>query len=151
MQSINSHGDLIKDALEDQQVQTGTEQQQVDAKQQADERDLVTAMQAITSALTSGHDKLSSAVSSGNDKISSAVTSGHEKVALSLTTGQEKISSAVQAATNSINLVAGAVKVCIPDCCSLNLVSKDAGDENKASLDNIASSVNTGDQKVSQT
>ena len=100
MQSIDKHGDLVKDTLEGQQITQGAEQQAAEAKQQAEEKDIVSAMQAITSALASGHDKLSTVVSSGHDKISSALTSG-----------QEKISSAVTGATGAVNSVAAAVKV----------------------------------------
>ena len=134
MESIDDHGDTVKEALRVQQVIEAEEQLEVEAKQESGEQGLVSAMHDIISAITNSQDKLSDAVENGhnqvslsitrgNDKLADAVTTGHEKVSSavssgsdkmssSLDSGHQKIASSVLTAADSINDVADAVEVC---------------------------------------
>ena len=133
MESIDDHGDTVKEALRVQQVIEAEEQLEAEAKQESGEQGLVGAMHDIISAITNSQDKLSDAVESGhnqvslsitrgNDKLTDAVTTGHEKVSSavasgseqmssSLDSGNQKIATSVLTAADSINDVAHAVEV----------------------------------------
>ena len=133
MESIDDHGDTVKEALRVQQVIEAEEELQAEAKQESGEQGLVSAMYDIISAITNSQDKLSDAVESGhnqvslsitrgNDKLTDAVTAGHEKVSSavasgsdqmssSLDSGHQKIATSVLTAADSINAVAHAVEV----------------------------------------
>ena len=133
MESIDDHGDTVKEALRVQQVIEAEEQLEAEAKQESGEQGLVGAMHDIISAITNSQDKLSDAVESGhnqvslsitrgNDKLTDAVTAGHDKVSsavasgsdqlsASLDSGNQKIATSVLTAADSINDVAHAVEV----------------------------------------
>ena len=138
MQSIDDHGDLINNAIEVKSVR------QDRAKLDHQEDSLVSALQAIGSALTR-------AVSMGHDKISSAIISRQDKLSAVLQTGQYSISTAVLGASNSIGDVAGAKKVGWTNC-FFNDVFQDAQSDNTKSIDQLAaalsSAVTVGDQNV---
>ena len=135
MDSIDGHGDTVKEALRVQQVFRAEEQLEVEAKQLEEEESLVGAMQNIISAITSSQDKLSNAVENGHnqvslsitrgsdkltdvvttsqDKVSQAIASGSGQISSSLDSGQQKISTSVLTAADAINDVVGVVEVCL--------------------------------------
>ena len=129
MESIDDHGDTVKEALRVQQVIEAEEQLEVEAKQESGEQGLVSAMHDIISAITNSQDKLSDAVENGHNQVSLSIERGNDKLADAVSAGQERISSAVDqvsssldsghqkiatsvlSAADSINDVAGAVEV----------------------------------------
>ena len=135
MDSIDGHGDTVKEALRVQQVFRAEEQLEVEAKQLEEEESLVGAMQNIISAITSSQDKLSNAVENGHnqvslsitrgsekltdvvttsqDKVSQAIASGSGQISSSLDSGQQKISTSVLTAADAINDVVDVVEVCL--------------------------------------
>ena len=135
MESIDDHGDTVKEALRVQQVIEAEEQLEAEAKEELGEQGLVSALHDIISAITNSQDKLSDAVENGhnqvslsitrgNDKLSDAVTTGHERVSSAVASGSDQLSSSLEAghqkiatslltAADSINDVAGAVEVCL--------------------------------------
>ena len=102
MESIDDHGDTVKEALRVQQVIEAEEQLEVEAKQDAGEEGLVNAMHDIISAITDSHDKLSDAVESGHNQVSLSITRGNDKLTDAFTTGHDKVSSAVASGSNQL-------------------------------------------------
>ena len=113
--SIREHGSLITTSLDSQNELENLQ----DAESQTN---ILSAVQAISSALTDGHSQMSSAiaeghekvassVTSGHDKLTSAYTDGHEKVSSALSDGHEKISSTLLSTNGAIDTMTGAIKV----------------------------------------
>ena len=73
MESIDNHGDTMKEALRVQQVIEAEEQLEAEAKEELGEQGLVSALHDIISAITNNQDKLTDAVTAGHDKVSLAV------------------------------------------------------------------------------
>ena len=73
MESIDDHGDTVKEALRVQQVIEAEEQLEAEAKEELGEQGLVSALHDIISAITNNQDKLTDAVTAGHDKVSLAV------------------------------------------------------------------------------
>ena len=113
--SIAEHGNLISTSL--------TSQNELNDLQEIESKsNILSAVQAISSALASGHDKLSNAMTDGHEKVASSVTAGHDKltsaltsaqdkVSSALTNGHEKISATVVNTNRAINTMAGAIQV----------------------------------------
>ena len=113
--SIREHGSLITSSLDSQNEQENLQ----DAESQTN---ILSAVQAISSALTDGHSQMSSAIAEGNekvaysvksghDKLTSAFNDGHEKVSTALSDGHEKISSTMLNTNGAIDAMSGAIKV----------------------------------------
>ena len=68
MESIDDHGDTVKEALRVQQVVEAEEQLEAETYQESGEQDLVSAMHDIISPITDSQDKLSNAVENGPDQ-----------------------------------------------------------------------------------
>ena len=116
--SIGEHGNLIATTLTSQEDLENIQE----SINQESESNILSAVQAISSALTSGHDQISNAMTAGhekvassftmgNDKITSAVTSAQDKISSVLTSGQEKISSAVDETKQALDTMTGAIQV----------------------------------------
>ena len=103
MESIDDHGETVKDALRVQQVIEAEEQLEVEAKQDAGEEGLVNAMHDIISAITDSQDKLSDAVESGHNQVSLSITRGNDKLTDAVTTGHDKVSSAVASGSDQLS------------------------------------------------
>ena len=73
VESIDDHGDTVKEALRVQQDIEAEEQLEAEAKQESGKQGLVGAMHDIISAITNNQDKLTDAVTAGHDKVSLAV------------------------------------------------------------------------------
>ena len=110
--SIGEHGDLIATSM--------TSQKDLENLEEAEAKtNILSAVQAISSALTDGHNKLSNAMTEGQDKVATSVTAGHEKMTSALTTGQEKVSSALATGQEKLsatmlstnNAMTGAIQV----------------------------------------
>ena len=113
--SIGEHGDLIATSI--------NSQNELENLQEAESRtNLLSAVQAISSSLTDGHNQMSSvlaeghekvatAASSGHDKLTSAFADGHEKIFSALSDGHEKVSGALLSTNNAIDAMTGSIKV----------------------------------------
>ena len=154
--SIGEHGDLIATSI--------NSQNELENLQEAESRtNLLSAVQAISSSLTDGHNQMSSviaeghekvatAASSGHDKLASAFTDGHEKIFSALSDGHEKVSGALLNTNNAIDIMTGAIKVSKMKW-SRNILNFQAtGDTSIASIDalknSLAATINSGHQQV---
>ena len=103
MESIDDHGDTVKEALRVQQVVEAEEQLEAETYQESGEQDLVSAMHDIISAITNSQNKLSDAVESGHNQVSLSITRGNDKLTDAVTTGHEKVSSAVASGSDQMS------------------------------------------------
>ena len=103
MESIDDHGDTVKEALRVQQVIEAEEQLEAEAKQESGEQGLVGAMHDIIFAITNSQDKLSDAVESGHNQVSLSITRGNDKLADAVTAGHVKVSSAVASGSDRLS------------------------------------------------
>ena len=102
--SIGDHGDLIATSMNSQ-----SELQNI---QEAESKtNILSAVQAISSALTDGHSQISNAISEGHGKVADSVTSGHKKMTSAFTDGHEKLSTAVLNTNDAIDTMTGVMKV----------------------------------------
>ena len=116
--SIGEHGNLLATTLNTQE-DLETIQKNIEEESNSN---ILSAVQAIASALKTGHDQLSNAMTAGHekvassftaghDKMTSAISSAHDKVSSVLTNGQEKISAAVSETSKALDTIRGAIQV----------------------------------------
>ena len=91
MASIEEHGELISNTLSDNKEAETLEK---NAEEETN-KNILTAIQVMTSAISDGHSKVSDAITNGNNQVSTAITAGNNQVSDAIDNGQDKVAGAI--------------------------------------------------------